>query len=96
MTIGAHFLYTTVENFLRHYVSAKKAPSEQGQAASSEGSLGKECINLMLLLSDLYNLKVVSCLLIYDIVREILNNEMGELDVELLLKLVKGTRIHFL
>ena len=50
----------------------------------------------MLLLSDLYNLKVVSCLLIYDIVREILNNEMGELDVELLLKLVKGTSVHFL
>ena len=44
---------------------------------------GKECSNLVVLLSELYNFQVVSCLLVYDIIRGLLDSELTEFKVEL-------------
>ncbi len=50
----------------------------------------KECSNLLTLLGDLYTFGVISCNLIYDIIRKLLDGELRESDVELLLKLTRG------
>ncbi|KAL1738484.1 hypothetical protein HDZ31DRAFT_50919, partial [Schizophyllum fasciatum] len=55
---------------------------------------GKECSNLIVLISELYNFQVVSCVLIYDLVRSLLGGKdegIAELDVELLLKVVRNS-----
>lgn len=51
---------------------------------------GKECSNLLILLSELYNFQVISCVLVYDIVRSLLDGDLSETDVELLLKLLRS------
>ena len=52
---------------------------------------GKECSNLIILLSELYNFQVISCVLVYDIIRSLLEGDLSETDVELLLKLLRST-----
>lgn len=51
----------------------------------------KECSNLITLLGDLYTFGVISCNLIYDIIRKLLDGDIMESDVELLLKLTRGS-----
>ncbi|KAK9248991.1 hypothetical protein V1506DRAFT_526641 [Lipomyces tetrasporus] len=72
---GAYFLQTLVENFDRHY---------------NDPEQGKECTNLMVLLSQLYTFQVVGCGLIYDFIRLFLKN-ITELHTELLLKLIQNS-----
>ncbi|KAK9323379.1 hypothetical protein V1517DRAFT_320590 [Lipomyces orientalis] len=72
---GAYLLQTLVENFDRHY---------------NEPELGKECTNLMGLLSQLYTFQVVGCGLIYDFIRLFLK-DITELHTELLLKLIQNS-----
>jgi len=52
--------------------------------------IGKESLNLVVCIAELYNLEAVSCILIYDIIRELLREGMGELEVELLLKILRS------
>jgi nucleolar MIF4G domain-containing protein 1 len=53
---------------------------------------GKECSNLIVLLSELYNFQVISYILVYDIIRNLLSApELTEYVVELLLKLLRST-----
>ena len=47
-------------------------------------------MNLMVLISDLYNFQVISCVLIYDLIRDLLVGEITELNVELLLKITRS------
>lgn len=79
---------------MRKYADVKQTAPIREIPVLRDAPIGKECINLLALLSDLYNLRVVSCPLIYDLVREILNDELNEMDVELILKLAKGTSLH--
>jgi nucleolar MIF4G domain-containing protein 1 len=44
----------------------------------------------MVLLSELYNFQVISCVLIYDLIRSLLSEELSEVVVELLLKLLRS------
>jgi nucleolar MIF4G domain-containing protein 1 len=53
-------------------------------------TIGKECSNLIVLLSELYNFQVISCLLVFDVIREILDEQLTEFDLELLLKVVRS------
>ena len=53
-------------------------------------SPGKESMNLMALISELYNFQVISCVLIYDLIRDLLVGEVTELNVELLLKITRS------
>lgn len=63
----------------------------QSQGQAEDENAGKECSNLIVLLSELYNFQVISCVLIYDLIREILNGELREPDVELLLKILRNS-----
>jgi nucleolar MIF4G domain-containing protein 1 len=51
---------------------------------------GKECDCVMLLMASLYNFKVIHCVLVYDIIRKLMES-FTERDVELLLLLLKNT-----
>jgi len=81
---AAHFVQTAVERYDVAYTAAKSP-----DAASTEEN-NKQCANLLALISELYTLQVVACVLPYDIVRSLLDGPLDELDVELLLKLLRG------
>lgn len=71
---GAFFLQTLVEDFDKFYLSKER---------------GKECANLMVLLSQLYTFQLVGCGLVYDFIRLFLD-QISELHTELLLRLVQS------
>lgn len=50
----------------------------------------KERTNVVAFLAELYNCQVVACTLIYDLVRSLIDAGLGEAEVEMLLKVVKG------
>jgi nucleolar MIF4G domain-containing protein 1 len=79
-------MQNVVSSYERHYDSLSSATTNE----AATGPIGKECTNLMVLLSELYNFQVVSCILIYDIIRSLLSAELTEFVVELLLKLLRS------
>ena len=87
---AAYFVQTVVSQFETYYQKAHQ-DQEEHQPQPDEEPLGKECSNLLVLLSDLYNYRVISCTLVYDIIRLLLEGDLKELDVELILKLARGT-----
>ncbi|KAJ7227305.1 hypothetical protein GGX14DRAFT_629361, partial [Mycena pura] len=87
---AAHFVQSVVSAYEQHFASlgeVQPAPDTQTGASTS----GKECSNLAVLLSELYNFQVISCILVYDIIRGLLNTDLTELHVELLLKIVRNS-----
>ncbi len=83
--IAANFVQNVVSNYETHY-----AALEDESAPSNDNPEGKECSNLVVLLAELYNFQVISCILLFDIVRGLLNDELTEFNVELLLKLMRS------
>ncbi|GAA5901895.1 hypothetical protein JCM8208_006632 [Rhodotorula glutinis] len=85
--------------------SSSASSSAAGTAASSSAAVGeegdfegrpggKEALNLASFVAELYNLQVVHCGLVYDLVRDLVGRGaagegMGELEVELLSRVVK-------
>jgi nucleolar MIF4G domain-containing protein 1 len=51
---------------------------------------GKECSNLLVLVSELYNFQVISSVLIFEMIRDLLDGDLTEFSVELLLKLLRS------
>lgn len=86
---AAHFIQTLVESYEHHYRALSDANTSAEPATKSEDQKGKECLNLIVLLSELYNFQVISCVLLYDIIRGLLAN-LDEFDVELLLKIARS------
>ncbi|CAG8578533.1 11348_t:CDS:10 [Ambispora leptoticha] len=97
----AHFVQTLIEEFEKFHskysnnnnLSKKRDTVKNNQddnTTESAGEIGKECTNLVLLISALYNFQVVSCVLIYDLVRLFIK-DLTELNVELLLKVIKSS-----
>jgi nucleolar MIF4G domain-containing protein 1 len=82
---AAFFVQNLVSSYERHYNVLFLASDE-----TTSEPLGKECSNLIILLSELYNFQVISCILIYDIIRNLLAAELTEFIVELLLKLLRS------
>ncbi|TFK70346.1 MIF4G-domain-containing protein [Pluteus cervinus] len=86
---AAYFVQTVVALYEKHYsevqVPVDSDPSDQ------EETHGKECSNLMVLLSELYNFQVISATLIYDLIRGLLNGDLTEFNVELLLKITRNS-----
>ena len=82
--IGAHFLHTLVMRY-------KNPTSNPAPAATiyETPDASKESLNLLTLVAELYNVGVVGPKLIYDLIREFIDNDLHETDVEGLLKLVK-------
>lgn len=90
-TVGAEFaasfVQSVVSSYEHHYNALVSAISSDALGEPS----GKECSNLIVLLSELYNFQVISCILVYDIIRNLLSAELSEFVVELLLKLLRNS-----
>ena len=83
---AAHCVQEAVSSHLLHYQVAL-SPNQ----SRDDGEIkGKECSNLMVLLCELYNLQVISCILMYDLIRSLLSGVVTELDVEILLKILRS------
>lgn len=80
LDFGAHVIQRIVGEFDKSYEENK---SKEVQSA------GKECANMVSLLSELYNFQVVGCNLMFDFIRMFLMN-ITELNTELLLKLIRS------
>lgn len=62
-----------------------------GPGSRDQDEPGKVASNLIVLVSELYNFQVISCILIYDLVRDLLNRpKLSEYNAELLLRIVKS------
>lgn len=81
--IAAHFVQTTVATYEQYYgnISSTSDVTEQE---------GKECSNMLVLISELYNFQVISSVLVFDIIRNLLDGNLTEFKVELLLKIVRS------
>ncbi|KAG6910848.1 hypothetical protein DXG01_007164 [Tephrocybe rancida] len=79
---AAYFIQNVVSLYERHFAASQKGTEEDG---------GKECSNLIVLLSELYNFQVISSVLVFDIIHGLLNAGLGEFGVELLLKIVRNS-----
>ncbi|QRV73825.1 eukaryotic translation initiation factor 4G [Ceratobasidium sp. AG-Ba] len=92
---AAYFVEQAVYSYETHWKSLRaRVPKsaetlEAGDDSAPTGT--KESSNLLVLLSELYNFQVISCVLVYDLIRALLNSEFLEYDVELLLKVVKNS-----
>ncbi|KAK7050892.1 suppressor of glycerol defect [Paramarasmius palmivorus] len=92
---AAYFVQNVVNSYEQHLanshsVEAARPAAESPDVAQQEDN-GKEASNLVVLLSELYNFQVISCVLIYDVIRGLLDGDIGELNVELLLKIVRNS-----
>ncbi|KAI0784591.1 armadillo-type protein [Abortiporus biennis] len=87
---AAYFVQNVVESYEKHFQSIL---SELPSSPSNEDEpLGKEPSNLLVLLSELYNFQVISCVLVFDLIRDLLEGDkIEELKVELLLKIVRNS-----
>lgn len=71
---AARFVQTLVETFEEYYRTAEAS---------------KECVNLVALVTELYTFQTISCVLVYDLVRQFLA-DMTEGNTELLLKVLRS------
>lgn len=90
--LAAHFVQNVVSSYERHFDGVEQQLAK-GQEHVEDEILGKECSNLIVLLSELYNFQVISCVLIYDVIRGLLVDELSEFKVELLLKVTRSANL---
>ncbi|KAF9525634.1 hypothetical protein CPB83DRAFT_859086 [Crepidotus variabilis] len=91
---AAHFVQNTVASYERHFDSFQNNVEKAAYPPSEEPDNqqeGKECSNLLVLISELYNFQVISSPLLFDVVRALLNGNLYEFKVELLLKLLRNS-----
>lgn len=83
-----------VSLYEQHYANLQNSPQldnvSDREVQPTGSTEGKECSNLLVLLSELYNFQVVSSILIFDIIRGLLDKDLTEIGVELLLKIVRS------
>ncbi|PFH52934.1 hypothetical protein AMATHDRAFT_73766 [Amanita thiersii Skay4041] len=89
--IGVEFAAFFVQVLVYDYETHYHAFQAQDQATNTNVTMGKECTNLIMLISELYNFQVIGSILIYDIIRTLLRGDISEMDAELLLKLLGNT-----
>ncbi|KAJ7158634.1 hypothetical protein C8R46DRAFT_1178090 [Mycena filopes] len=92
---AAFFVQRVVAAYEQHYADLKDvdpAPAAAPEKTQTDASTsGKECSNLIVLLSELYNFQVISCVLVFDLIRGLLDTDLSEFSVELLLKIVRNS-----
>jgi len=88
MQSAAYFVQNVVASYERHLASVEEKSTPNSTEVTDD--LGKECSNLVVLFSELYNFQVISCILVYDIIRGLLDKDLSEFRVELLLKLLRS------
>ncbi|KAF8813324.1 hypothetical protein BYT27DRAFT_7180798 [Phlegmacium glaucopus] len=86
---AAHLVQTLVASYERHYASMQDTTISSTDTTTEQD--GKECSNLLVLISELYNFQVVSCVLVFDVIRYLLNDNLTEFKVELLLKILRNS-----
>lgn len=83
--VGAYFIQYSVEQFLHYF---EKQSDQVKDADLREGQvLSKECSNIVTLLGYCYDLGLVSCRLIFDLVRDLVSKP-NTLTTDLLLRIV--------
>ncbi|KZT00798.1 ARM repeat-containing protein [Laetiporus sulphureus 93-53] len=96
---AASFVQNVVAAYERHFadvqtgrVSAAAINGATGEPQQEDDeTIGKECSNLIILLSELYNFQVISCVLVCDVIRGLLDGDLTEFKVELLLKVTRNS-----
>ena len=100
---GAHLIQTLVISYRNVTMSLKRPPallphtiSPSSNAIYESPNASKESLNLLVLLSELYNAHIISATLIYDLIRtfaeadpERADQVMGEIETESILKVLK-------
>jgi hypothetical protein len=87
---AAHFVQTLVASYERYYL-ALQDPLEEKLDQD-----GKECSNLLVMISELYNFQVISCVLVFDVIRHLLEGDLTEFKVELLLRIMRSKEPYYL
>ncbi|OSD06573.1 MIF4G-domain-containing protein [Trametes coccinea BRFM310] len=90
---AAFFVQHVVSSYDKHFAELND-PNNAAAAANAgndDEPLGKECSNLVVLLSELYNFQVISSVLMYDVIRALLEGDLTEFKVELLLKVTRNS-----
>eukprot|EP00795_Rhopilema_esculentum_P014166 gene14166-5169_t len=83
-------LHTVVGNEVGAFFVQSLAEMFHGLHSTTEKYLnGKECDNALLLIAHLYNFSVIDSLLVYDLIRELVN-AFTERDIEMLMLLLKA------
>ena len=79
-----------VTSYDGYFATLRDRPDITADSATGDEPVGKECSNLVVLLSELYNFQVISCVLMYDVIRALLDGDLTEFKVELLLKVARS------
>ena len=92
--IGAHFLHTLVMQYRAAVPSSTSKHAPLAATIYETPDASKESLNLLVLITELYNAHVVSSKLVYDLIRGFLGSgrdeeAMGEREVEGLLKILR-------
>jgi nucleolar MIF4G domain-containing protein 1 len=82
---AAYCVQEAVSSYLSYYRATQSPDWLQDEEIK-----GKECTNLMVLLCELYNFQVIACVLMYDMIRVLLGSVVSEMDVEILLKILRS------
>ena len=77
-------MQTLVASYEGYYAATQNILEERMEQG------GKECSNLLVLISELYNFQVISRVLVFDVIRHILEGDLTEFKVELLLKVMRS------
>src|SRR6266508_4623532 len=83
---AAHFVQNVVTSYERYYSAMQFIPPNVPRSTTGEGEQhdGKECSNLLVLISELYNFQVISSVLVFDVIRALFQADLTEFKVELL------------
>ncbi|KAJ2555568.1 suppressor of glycerol defect [Coemansia sp. RSA 1878] len=87
----AHLVQKLMEEFEQRFTQSMTEFKAAQGAEASEGdamTTGKECQNLCVFVAELYNFQVISCQLVYDVIRLCIK-DINEFTAELLLKLIR-------
>ena len=87
---AAFFVQHVVSSYDKHFAALNDKGDIPAEPSTSDEPVGKEASNLVVLLSELYNFQVISCVLMYDVIRALLDGDLTEFKVELLLKVTRS------
>ncbi|GLB40326.1 putative protein with domain in DAP-5, eIF4G, MA-3 and other proteins [Lyophyllum shimeji] len=93
---AAYFVQNVVSLYEQHFATSQTTSGVAEKTSDSHEQRdleapGKECSNLLVLLSELYNFQVISSVLVFDIIRDLLDAGLSEFCVELLLKIARNS-----
>ena len=88
--LAAFFVQHVVSSYDTHFAALSDKGDIPAEPSTSDEPVGKEASNLVVLLSELYNFQVISCVLMYDVIRALLDGDLTEFKVELLLKVTRS------